>query len=116
MNLQKIIFAILTVLMLSIGQLLFKLASEKIDLASKGLLSSLACNPYLLLALSVYGVATLAWLFVLKSVPLRVAYPFVALAFIMVPVLSSIFLHEALTVKTLVGAGLIILGVYVSIS
>lgn len=114
MTLQQIIFAIGTVLTLAIGQVLFKLASDKIDIAGKGLLNSFLLNPHLLIALAIYGLATFAWLFVIKGVPLRIAYPFAALAFIMVPLLAALFLGEPLSLKTFVGAGLIIAGVYIS--
>ena len=53
--------------------------------------------------------------FVLKATPLRIAYPFAALAFFIVPVLSHFFLGEDLHWNTFAGAFLIALGVWVSI-
>lgn len=114
MNLKQILLAVATVAMLAVGQVLFKLASSKLDVAGKGLLESLVWNPTLWIALVVYGVATVAWLFVLQSTPLRMAYPFVALAFVLVPVMAAVFLGEPLRWTTFAGAALIIAGVMVS--
>ena len=55
------------------------------------------------------------WLLVLRKVPLNLAYPFVALAFIFVPVLGHYLLGEPLRLQSLLGAALIGLGVWVSV-
>ena len=115
MTVRQILLTILTVLMLSIGQVLFKIASEKIDIEGKGIFSGLLLNPAFVIAIIVYGVATIAWLLVLKMVPLRIAYPFVALAFIIVPIFAFFFLGETLRWTTFFGAAVIILGVYISL-
>ncbi|QQX83637.1 EamA family transporter [Cupriavidus necator] len=113
MSALQVSFAIAVVGMLSTGQILFKYAADRIDVAGKGVFQGLLLNPYLLVALVVYGVATILWLFVLKNSPLRVAYPLVSLAFIIVPVLSHLILHEELKVTTFAGGALIMLGVWV---
>lgn len=115
MTARQIILTIFTVLMLSIGQILFKYASGKIDIPGKGILAGFLLNPALIIAIAVYGVATILWLFVLKSTPLRIAYPFVALAFVMVPLFAFAFLGETLRWTTFAGAAVIILGVYISL-
>lgn len=69
----------------------------------------------LILALSIYAIATLMWIIVLRTTPLRVAYPFIALGFVIVPVLSHYLLGESLSWKTFAGAFLIGLGVWVSV-
>lgn len=115
MTLRQVLFTLLTVLMLSIGQVLFKYASGKIDIDGKGMLVGILISPAFLIAIVVYGVATLSWLLVLRSSPLRLAYPFAAVAFILVPVLASIFLGEELRLNTFIGAAIIIFGVYISI-
>lgn len=115
MTLRQILLAVFTVILLSIGQVLFKYASGKIDIQGKGILFGLILNPAFMLAIFVYGVATISWLLVLKTMPLRVAYPFAALAFIVVPLFAAIFLGEALRWTTFAGALLIILGVCLSL-
>lgn len=116
MSIQQFIFAIFTVLIISVGQILFKLAAEDIDVSARGVLDSFLLNRQLLVALIVYGFATIAWLFVIRGVPLRVAYPIAALSFIIVPILSAIFLSESITSKTVIGSMVILLGVFISTS
>jgi undecaprenyl phosphate-alpha-L-ara4N flippase subunit ArnE len=115
LTLRQTILTILTVMMLAVGQVLFKLASGKIDIENKGYWAGFLLNPTLLIALCVYGAATVAWLFVLRTAPLRVAYPFVALAFVIVPLLAAFFLGEPLRWTTFAGAACIIVGVWVSL-
>ena len=115
MTIRQVLLTILTVLLLSIGQVLFKYASGKIDIEGKGIFAGLLLNPAFIIAIAVYAVATISWLLVLKATPLRVAYPFAALAFVMVPIFASIFLGETLRFTTFAGAAVIIIGVYISL-
>jgi len=94
------------------GQLLFKLASLAWP-AQSGVMG-LAQVPWFWLALVVYGAATLAWISLLRTVPLSVAYPFFALAFFIVPLLSWWALGEPMSSRQWMGAALIGLGVWVS--
>lgn len=115
MTFRQILYALAVVLALSIGQVLFKQASVKFDIVGRGLLSSVLFNVQLLAGLMIYAIATFAWLSVIKEAPLRIAYPFAALAFVMVPILAHFFLGEPLSIRTFLGAMLIIIGVYVSV-
>lgn len=115
MTFRQLLLTVLTVLLLSIGQVLFKYASGKINIESKGLFAGLLLNPAFIIAIAVYAVATISWLFVLKAIPLKVAYPFAALAFVLVPIFASIFLGETLRFTTFAGAIVIIIGVYISL-
>jgi undecaprenyl phosphate-alpha-L-ara4N flippase subunit ArnE len=114
MSLSQFAFIVLTVLALSAGQILFKLASSGFELSGAGLISNVL-NIRLVLALLVYAFATIMWLLVLKSTPLRVAYPFTALAFFIVPVLAHFLLGEKVGWNTFAGAGLIAGGVWISV-
>lgn len=114
MSWLQLILTILTVMALSAGQVLFKLASEDLKLSVGGLLPSLL-SIKLILALFIYGIATVMWLIVLKIAPLRIAYPFIAMAFIFVPILAYFILGEELRWSTFAGALLIIAGVWVSV-
>lgn len=77
----------------------------------------MACffNSKLIIALIVYAAATATWVAVLRITPLTLAYPFAALAFVIVPVLSHYFIGEPIKLNTLVGAAIIFLGVIVSV-
>ena len=104
-----------TVIMLSSGQIMFKLAANRINISEYGIIKSFFLNPLLILALIIYAIASISWLLVLRTTPLKIAYPFIALSFVIVPLLSYYFLNESLSWKTILGALLIIIGIAVSI-
>src|SRR5687767_9160537 len=65
--------------------------------ASEGLFSLLAMiltSPLVLLGLLLYGIGALAWIAVLSRVDLSVAYPFLALNFVLVTFSSQFLLGE----------------------
>ena len=114
LNLKQLVLAIFTVVALSAGQVLFKLSAENIDFSREKFFTSIL-SPKILLALFVYAIATLLWLALLKTTPLRIAYPFAALAFLIVPILAHFFLGEPFRMNTAVGALLIFSGVWISV-
>ncbi len=114
MSFFQLTFILLTVAALATGQILFKLASETLSFTASGFLASLF-DLRLLAALFVYGVATIMWLAVLKMTPLRLAYPFIALAFVIVPILAHFILGEKIGWNTFAGAALIGVGVWLSV-
>ena len=95
------------------GQVLFKKGAMSIG--NNVGFSTIFLNSWILLALVIYGAATLLWIYVLRATPLSVAYPLFALTFIIVPLLSSILLDEPLNFEAIVGGLLIMAGVYWSI-
>ena len=113
MTILQIGFILLTVVALSGGQLLFKLASTTLVFTPLGIAHGLL-NWRLALALAVYALATLMWLYVLKTTPLRIAYPFAALAFVLVPIAAGVFLGEKIPLNTLAGSALILVGIWIS--
>ena len=69
--------------------------------------------PYFFLALIVYASATLFWLFILQKIPLSIAYPFTALAMVIIPVLSIFLFQEKLSLNYWIGASLIVIGIII---
>ena len=112
MTFSQVVLVSLTVLSLSFGQVLFKLAANTMNL--RPFSASTILNPSLILALFVYFIATIMWLLVLRQIPLRIAYPYAALAFLFVPLLAYFLLGEKLYWNTFLGAALIFTGVWVS--
>lgn len=104
---------LLTPLLISAGQVLFKLTSRRAGAADINGLVALMLDPYLIAALAIYGFGTIVWVFVLKSVPLVVAYPFMALTFCAVPLLAFALLGETLSLRYLAGTALIVAGLLV---
>jgi drug/metabolite transporter (DMT)-like permease len=113
MSIQNALLLALNVLALSVGQVLFKLAAAGFE-GGEPFARQVMFNKYLFAALVVYGLATVMWVALLRQVPLHVAYPFVALAFFLVPVMAHWVLGEPLRWQTLAGAAVIFVGVWIS--
>ena len=109
MSLQLSLITLICVTCISIGQLLFKQAATALP-ANPGLMDW-ATNGWLIASLALYGVTTLGWVWILRHAPLHLAYPFMGLAFLIVPTLAWIFLGEPLHWRTLAGGLLILAGV-----
>lgn len=114
MSYRNVVFLLLTVFALSVGQVLFKLAALQMH-DGQGLVQRFLFNPYMVAACFVYGCATLVWVSLLRQVPLHLAYPFVAVAFLFVPLIGYGVLKEPIRASTIVGAFIIILGVWISV-
>ncbi len=99
-----------TPLLIAAGQVLFKMASRDVGAFDAGGIIGLASNPHLLLALALYGSGTIVWIHVLRTVPLTVAYSFMALTFCVVPILANFFFAEPLSWKYGLGVVLIMAG------
>lgn len=113
---RGIVAAVICVMMIAAGQVLFKLAAGQwhIDGWSLATLRGFL-SPALLIALGIYGVATVLWVYALRILPLSLALPLNAMVFFIVPWLAHWLLGEPLRVKTFVGALFILLGVFVSV-
>ena len=114
MSFPLFLLTLTTVIGLSVGQILFKLAAVAMN-GDGPFWLSIGRNLYLLSALVVYGLSTALWIAVLRQAPLRLAYPFVAMAFVLVPILGHWFLGESLRWQSLLGAGLIATGIWISV-
>jgi multidrug transporter EmrE-like cation transporter len=77
-------------------------------------LTNLLLDPWVLSALAGGFVAALAWMGALSKLDLSRAYPFTALSFAMVLLLSAIFFGESITGAKVVGVTLVIAGLIVS--
>jgi len=89
------------------GPILLKKASEK--RLSK--IKSLATNYHLFGGVALYGFGTILFIPALKGGDLSVLYPFVALSYIWVSLLSVKFLGEKMNKIKWIGISLIIIGV-----
>ena len=116
MPIRSLLLTLLCVLLIAGGQLLFKAAAERWHIAgwTWATVSSFL-SPVMLLALAVYALATLLWVYVLRTVPLGAAYAVFSLAFIVVPLLAHFLLGERLSGNTLVGGAIIVLGVIIAV-
>jgi drug/metabolite transporter (DMT)-like permease len=114
MKLSQIFLLLAYSVGMSFGQLLFKQGAMALRAESnRPLLLAAVTNVPLLLALLLYAGLTALWVYILSSTELSKAYPFMALAFVITPVLANVVLHERLPASYLIGLAAIILGLVV---
>ena len=99
------------VLAISCGQILFKRAGLELQLL--GTWQSLRVWAWVGVAGLIYGTATLLWIHLLRYLPLSQAYPFMALSFVVVPVVSHLLFDETLHLQQVFGMCLVLLGLLV---
>ena len=105
---------ILFVLMMSGGQVLFKLAAMRGPaLSDLGSAFAMLTSGVTLAALALYGLATLLWIHLLQELPLSLAYPFVAAAFVIVPIAAFWLFREPISLRYLIGSGFIVVGIII---
>lgn len=112
MNSSLYALAVLTAVLLAVGQLLFKLGSNKVNAASiPEFLASSLSNPILIAAVGLYGATLLMWVYVLNKMPLSIAYPITGLAYIIVPILSFYLFDEKMSPMLMIGSAFILIGI-----
>ncbi len=101
----------------ALGQTLFKTGAGRVRFGDgAGLLGKVAAmlfSPWVLAGLAAYGVGTVLWLFALRRIDLSLAYPFVALSFLMVAASGVLLLGEPMTLAKALGLALIVTGLAV---
>lgn len=108
-----------TILLTVYGQLILKwrvsLASPVPDRAIDKLefLGRLLLNPWVISGLGAAFAASLCWMLALTKLPLNTAYPFTALSFLLVLLLTAIILGEPVSTGKILGTLLIFSGLVV---
>lgn len=107
-----ILFA--NVCLLVCGQLFWKLGlgSLKGGLTASNLFP-LFLNPWILLGLFLYVIATVVWFYVLSKMPLSVAYPMQSLSYVLALFVSRYVLKEQVSWTQWAGVLIILVGVAV---
>jgi drug/metabolite transporter (DMT)-like permease len=97
------------------GQLLFKSAALRYAAstgASSERLFGVLQNGFFVAAVALYAGLALLWVWVLSFTPLSRAYPFVAIAFAITPLLGGLVFSEPLPPRLFVGLFLILGGLF----
>lgn len=116
MTTSKILSILAVVLLLSVGQLLFKLAASRapaswqLDWAT---FASLATNYFLVAAIALYAATTFLWVYVLRDTTLSQSYPFTAIAMVLVPLAGVLFFGETASLSLGIGGLLVVSGILV---
>ena len=97
------------------GQILFKMAALRYGAGGGSLadrMLGLASNVYFISALVLYGGYAILWVWILSFTPLSRAYPFVALAFVLTPLLGGLLFGDAISLRLIAGLILILGGLF----
>lgn len=105
--------ALVSIAVGAVGQFLLKLAARSLGPLALGgshvlaSLGRLALNPFLLLGLVCFVSSMVLWVRVLGSAPLNTSYPLVSLGYVLVALMSWVFLGERLGLRQ--GAAILII-------
>jgi drug/metabolite transporter (DMT)-like permease len=105
--------AVLCVLGIAGGQILFKLSAA--SLQRSGSFFELNTLMTLFTAFALYGITTIAWVWVLQKIELGKAYPLMAMAFVLVPIGSHFVFGERFSTQYFIGVALIMSGIVVAL-
>lgn len=70
-------------------------------------------SPWVLMGLTLYGVGAVAWIAVLSRLDLSLAYPLLALNFVLITLTSKVFLGETVPTLRWVGMFVICIGIII---
>jgi drug/metabolite transporter (DMT)-like permease len=115
------VLILVAVLLGVVGQLLLKMGitqvgtlafgSDLVGLIQLGL--RVFGNLKVLGGFAAYGLSSLFWIVVLSKVDLSLAYPMLALNYVLVPLTAWLFLGEQVPTLRWLGAGVVIIGVVI---
>lgn len=99
------------------GQFFLKIGMDEIGKVSvlqivKEKFLEVATQRFVALGILLYVISVGIWLAVLSRTELSFAYPLIGLSYVIVAVLSAVFLHENLTAFRIFGIALIVAGVF----
>jgi drug/metabolite transporter (DMT)-like permease len=95
------------------GQILFKISAASLQRTGSFFDPGTALTIFFALAL--YGITTIAWIWVLQKIELGRVYPLMAIAFVLVPIGSHIFFGERFQPQYFVGVAMIIAGIVIAV-
>jgi multidrug transporter EmrE-like cation transporter len=101
-----------------LGQLSLKLGVSQAEMSGatqgfQSLITMIFQSPLILLGLALYGVGALAWISVLSHLDLSYAYPFLALNFVLIALVSRFVLGETIPGMRWLGIAIICVGILV---
>jgi hypothetical protein psyrptA_01875 len=105
--------ALLCAIGIATGQVLSKLAASALD--DTGSWFSPHTVGRMVATLSLMGVMTIFWIWVLQTAELGRVYPIMALAFVIVPAATHVLLGERFTPRYFTGIVLIMTGIVVTV-
>ena len=113
MNAADILKCILCAVGISAGQLLFKMAGNRLNSG----VPALDSRVFLLVALSfaLYAATSIFWIYLLKRIPLSTGYILLASTYFIVPLSASLLFGETLKPQYWLGALFIGFGIFITV-
>jgi len=116
----SVFLILLSVAMGVSGQLCLKAGMEQVGALSAGSINAavrtavhVLATPLVFLGLTFYALGAFFWLMVLSKLDLSLAYPMLALTYILIPLMAHLLLGEQVPPLRWVGIGIIFAGVVV---
>jgi drug/metabolite transporter (DMT)-like permease len=114
-RMDSLIVLLVSVMFASFGQLFMKKGMDIVGQTSvgeliSGKLVSMFTQPYVVAGIGFYALSTVLYLVALSNLQLSVAYPLIGLAYIIVAIMSSLLLGEAVTLSRWAGILFIVVG------
>jgi small multidrug resistance pump len=91
------------------GQLLLKAGADR---SAEGILAQFL-NPFTIGGLAAYGLGAIFYIVAIKRIPVSIAFPSVALSYVLVAIAAHLLWQEALGWQQFAGIGLIAAGILV---
>ncbi len=113
---QGYLYVLATLLLTVAGQLLVKwraleIAGSEATSDRLSYLLAMFTDPFVILGLGLAVLASVSWMLAVQGMAVSVAYPFMALSFLLVPLAAVLFFGEALGAFQVLGLLLIVAGV-----
>jgi len=105
-------FLFFSIILMSIGQILFKYTSQKINFDGLQSLPLLLVNKFFILSMVVYFIATLTWIFCMKKFNVSFILPFTAVPAVLVSLYGYYFFDDKLSIYFFLGMAFIFIGLY----
>lgn len=111
MPLSVYILTLICVTGIAAGQILFKLTANAMNAAQ----TVFALKPLIYFSgtVALYGITSIGWVLILRNADLGKIYPFMALAFVLVPIASHFLFNEQFSRGFYLGTALLISGLIV---
>lgn len=97
------------------GQILFKMAAIQLapanSMLERGLM--LLHNACFLVAMAIYLILSVVWVWILTFTPISRAYPFLALAIAVTPIVGGMMFEEPITLRLMLGLCAVVAGLFV---
>jgi|OpeIllAssembly_1097287.scaffolds.fasta_scaffold103777_2 drug/metabolite transporter (DMT)-like permease len=112
-----VLFILVAVTINVAGQLIIKMGLNRLGALdfSQGAVNAyqrMLLSPYVLLGSFTYAISILFWLYALSKVELSYAFPFLALSYVLILLVSWLFLGEQVTPLRIAGVLVICFGVF----